>query len=74
MLAIVHGLFWSGLLSASAAYMTDIIPESRRAEGIGYWGLSTIVAIAVAPSMGLWLFHHGWLWVCAACGALQPRA
>ena len=35
-LVIVHGLFWSGLLSASAAYMTDLIPESRRAEGIGY--------------------------------------
>jgi MFS family permease len=67
-LALVHGLFWSGLLSASAAYMADIIPESRRAEGIGYWGLSTIGAIAVAPSMGLWLFHQGWLWVCAAAG------
>jgi len=42
-LAFFHGIFWSGLLSASAAYITDIIPESRRAEGIGYWGLSTIV-------------------------------
>jgi MFS family permease len=67
-LALVHGLFWSGLLSASAAYMADIIPESRRAEGIGYWGLSTVGAIAVAPSMGLWLFRQGWLWVCAAAG------
>ena len=45
-LAFAHGIFWSGLLSASAAYITDIVPESRRAEGIGYWGLSTIVAIA----------------------------
>jgi len=70
-LAIVHGLFWSGLLAASAAYMADIIPESRRAEGIGYWGLSTVAAIAVAPSMGLRLFHHGWLWVCGACGAFN---
>ncbi len=70
-LALVHGLFWSGLLSASAAYVADIIPESRRAEGIGYWGLSTVGAIAVAPSMGLWLLQHGWLWVCAATGAFN---
>jgi MFS family permease len=55
----VHGLFWSGLLSASAAYMTDILPESRRAEGIGYWGLSTMFAIAVAPSWASLLLRRG---------------
>src|SRR5436190_1547718 len=59
-LAFAHGIFWSGLLSASAAYITDIVPESRRAEGIGYWGLSTIVAIAVAPTIGFWVYGHGW--------------
>ena len=32
-LVIVHGMFWSGLLSASAAYMTSMLPERRRAEG-----------------------------------------
>jgi MFS family permease len=70
-LAFLHGIFWSGLLSASAAYITDIIPESRRAEGIGYWGLSTIVAIAVAPSIGFWVYGHGWTWLCATTGALN---
>jgi MFS family permease len=71
LLAFFHGLFWSGLLSASSAYMTDVLPESRRAEGLSYWGLSTIAAIAVAPSMGLWLYHHGWIWLCAAMAALN---
>jgi len=70
-LAFAHGIFWSGLLSASAAYITDIVPESRRAEGIGYWGLSTIVAIAVAPTIGFWVYGHGWAWLCAATGALN---
>src|SRR5215510_14415522 len=28
-LVFFHGLAWSGLLSASSAYMTDSIPESR---------------------------------------------
>jgi MFS family permease len=70
-LAVFHGLFWSGLLSASAAYLTDVVPESRRAEGIGYWGLSTIVAVAVAPGLGLWLYHRGWAWLCASTGLLN---
>ncbi|PYP99244.1 MAG: hypothetical protein DMF82_25425, partial [Acidobacteria bacterium] len=70
-LVIAHGVFWSGLLSASAAYITDIIPESRRAEGIGYWGLATIIAIAVAPTIGFWVHGHGWGWLCATTGALN---
>jgi len=71
LLAFVHGLFWSGLLSASSAYMTDLLPESRRAEGLSYWGLSTIAAIAVAPTLGLWVYHHGWAWLCGVMGALD---
>ena len=45
-LVLIHGVFWSGLLSASAAYMTNMLPERRRAEGIGYWGLSSVGAMA----------------------------
>jgi predicted MFS family arabinose efflux permease len=32
-----------------------MLPPDRRAEGIGYWGLSTTFATAFAPSLGLWL-------------------
>jgi len=73
MLALVplHGVFWSGLLSASAAHMTDLIPESRRAEGIGYWGFATMAAIAVAPPLGLWLHRHGWGAVCGTAVGLN---
>jgi MFS family permease len=60
----VHGVFWSGLLSASAAYMTDLLPASRRAEGIGYWGLSTILAIAIAPGFGFAVYRLGWAPLC----------
>lgn len=70
-LVLVHGVFWSGLLSASAAYMTGILPERRRAEGIGYWGLSSVTAIAVAPPLGFWIYRHGWVWLCAVAAALN---
>src|SRR5258708_14497847 len=70
-LVLLHGLFWSGLLTGSAAYMTNILPESRRAEGIAYWGLSTIAAIAVAPSIGFWMFHFGWRALCLEAAGLN---
>src|SRR5688572_29387188 len=68
-LVLVHGVFWSGLLSASAAYMTSLLPERRRAEGIGYWGLSSVAAIAVAPTVGFWIYTQGWFLLCVV-GAL----
>lgn len=71
-LVLAHGVFWSGLLSASAAYMTSLLPENRRAEGIGYWGLSTLAAIAVAPTVGFWIYRTGgWLWLCLGAMALN---
>ena len=70
-LVLVHGVFWSGLLSASAAYMTSLLPEHRRAEGIGYWGLSTLAAVAVAPTVGFWIYSRGWLWLCVLSAVLN---
>ena len=70
-LTVVHGLFWSGLLTASAAYMSSILPATRRAEGISYWGLSSVLAMAVGPTVGFWVYHHGWLLLCLEMGALN---
>ena len=68
---VVHGTFWSGLLSASAAYMTNMLPERRRAEGIGYWGLASVAAIAVAPPVGFWIYRGGWFALCAVGASLN---
>jgi MFS family permease len=71
-LVLIHGVFWSGLLSASAAYMTGLLPENRRAEGIGYWGLATLSAIACAPTVGFWIYRAGgWLWLCVGATVLN---
>jgi MFS family permease len=71
-LVVVHGVFWSALLSASAAYLTNLLPDLRRAEGIGYWGLSSVAAIAIAPPLAFWIMQHGgWQWICLSCGALN---
>lgn len=71
-LVLIHGVFWSFLLSSSAAYMVDIIPASRRAEGLGYSGFASILGIAIAPWVGLWVFDHGgWRLMCLEAAALN---
>ena len=71
-LVLVHGVFWSGLLSSSSSYIIDIVPHSRRAEGMGYAGLASILGVAVAPWIGLWIFDHGgWRLLCFEAAALN---
>jgi MFS family permease len=71
-LVIVHGFFWSGLLSGSGTYVANLVPAARRAEGIGYWGLSTVLAVSVAPTIGLWVYSRGgWLAMCLEAAALN---
>lgn len=71
-LVVIHGLFWSGLLSASATYVTSLVPASRRAEGMGYWGLSTVLAVSIAPTIGLWVYDRGgWTAMCVEAAGLN---
>ncbi len=71
-LVLVHGVFWSGLLSSSSAYVIDIVPQSRRAEGLGYAGFASILAVAIAPWLGLWVFDRGgWTLLCLESAALN---
>jgi len=41
--------------------MVATIPPSRRAEGLGLWGLASVSAIAAAPALGFWVYRHGWI-------------
>jgi MFS family permease len=67
----IHGAMWSGILSSASAIMSEFIPESRRAQGLAYWGLSSTAAVSLAPAAGLWVFHFGWLTLCIELAALS---
>lgn len=55
-LRFFHGLFW-GLSSVSSNTVAiDIIPSSRRAEGIGYFGASMNIAMAFAPFLAVKIY------------------
>jgi MFS family permease len=67
----VHGVVWSGLLAASAAHLTSILPANRRVEGIAYWGISSVMALAVGPPLGFLIFQYGWVWLCATVALMN---
>ncbi|MBT2758214.1 MFS transporter [Mesobacillus foraminis] len=50
---IIQGIGWGLSTTASGTIATDLIPASRRGEGMGYYGLSGNIALALGPSLGL---------------------
>jgi predicted MFS family arabinose efflux permease len=53
LLRFTHGLLWGTLTTGGSTLLIDVIPPSRRGEGIGYYGLSMTIAMAVGPFLGL---------------------
>lgn len=61
MFAIVrtmHGIPFGAATVANSTVAIDVLPSSRRAEGIGYYGLSNNLAMAIAPSAGIYLYKY----------------
>ena len=53
----LHGGPFGGLTVANSTVAVDVLPSSRRNEGIGYYGLSNNLAMALAPSVGIAIYH-----------------
>ena len=53
----LHGGPFGALTVANSTVAIDVLPSSRRTEGIGYYGLSNNLAMAVAPTVGIWLYQ-----------------
>ncbi len=49
---VMHGFTWGTITTGGSTIAADLIPESRRGEGIGYFGLAMTFAIALAPYGG----------------------
>lgn len=48
-----HGIFWGALTTTSSTIAVDIIPPSRRGEGIGIFGLSMTIGMAIGPMIAI---------------------
>ena len=60
MFAIVrtlHGIPFGAATVANSTVAIDVLPSARRNEGIGYYGLSNNLAMAIAPSAGIYIYN-----------------
>lgn len=53
----LHGGPFGAVTVANSTCAIDVLPSSRRNEGIGLYGLSNNFAIAIAPSIGIYLHN-----------------
>ncbi|GLH68004.1 MFS transporter [Geothrix edaphica] len=58
LLAFPHGIVWSGLLTATMASLSHVLPEDRRADGLSLYGLASPGGVIVGPLLGLWIQQH----------------
>lgn len=59
LLRTMHGVAFGGVTVGGNTLCVDIMPSSRRGEGLGYYGLTNNIAMALGPMTGLML--HGQL-------------
>jgi MFS family permease len=62
-LRILHGISWAAATTSIGTAVTDVIPPSRRGEGMGWYGLAMTLGMALGPILGLWVaksfsFHY----------------
>jgi len=53
----LHGGPFGALTVSNSTVAIDVLPSSRRTEGIGYYGLSNNLAMAIAPSVGIFIYQ-----------------
>ena len=70
----LHGGPFGMLTVANSTVAIDVLPSSRRTEGIGYYGLSNNLAMAIAPTVGIFVYKYSqsfellfWIALIVAC-------
>ena len=53
----LHGGPFGAVTVANSTMAIDVLPSSRRNEGIGYYGLGNNFAMAIAPTIGIYVYH-----------------
>lgn len=68
LLRLVHGLGWGACTTAAGTIAADIIPKKKLGEGMGYFGIASTIAMAIAPALGLGIlakFHDNFTYLFA---------
>ena len=78
-LRLFHGIWFSLVTTVLVAIVNDIIPESRKGTGLGYFAMAMNLGVVFGPLIALtalqWFsyqalyicssyYHHHWLFIC----------
>jgi len=55
---LVNGIGWGAVTAATATVAADLAPPNRRGMVLGVYGTVSGIALAVSPSVGIWLSNH----------------
>jgi len=58
LMRVLHGLTFGMVTTAGNTLIVDIMPSSRRGEGLGYFGIANNLAMAAGPMVGLMLHEN----------------
>lgn len=70
MFRIIQGVSFGMVTVGGNTVVIDIMPSSRRGEGLGYYGLSNNIAMVVGPMSGLFLHDAGMSFTTIFCCSL----
>ncbi|MFJ7953655.1 MFS transporter [Lysinibacillus sp. NPDC096418] len=57
-LRFIQGIFFSIITTAVSSLAADIVPKSRKGAGLGYFAMSTNLAVVIGPFVGLLLIQY----------------
>lgn len=57
-LRIIHGLTFGMVTTTGNTLIVDIMPASRRGEGLGYYGIANNISMAIGPMLGLMMLDN----------------
>ncbi|MGE7186145.1 MFS transporter [Peribacillus sp. NPDC006672] len=55
---LIHGMAMGMASTATGTIVAQIIPATRKGEGIGYYSMSATLATAIGPFIGLYMAQH----------------
>lgn len=58
-LRFMHGFAWGAATTSASTIVVDLVPGNRRGEGIGIYGLSFTLAMAIGPVIALTIMGDG---------------
>lgn len=59
LMRVFHGLMFGMVSTTGNTLVIDVMPSSRRGEGLGYYGVMNNLAMSIGPMLGLFISHSG---------------